>query len=98
MTGGAVVVLGPTGVNFGAGMTGGLAFVWDPTNKFVREKRFHGEFVGVEPLGACEQRDQDLVRSLLSQHASKTGSKLANRLYQGWPVTLRQVVRVAPKA
>jgi glutamate synthase (NADPH/NADH) large chain len=98
MTGGAVVVLGPTGMNFGAGMTGGLAFVWDPTSKFVREKRFHGDFVGVEVLGACEQRDQDLVRSLLAQHASKTGSKLANRLHQGWPVTLRQVVRVAPRS
>ena len=98
MTGGAVLVLGPTGTNFGAGMTGGLAFVWDPTNKFVKEKRFHPEFVSVEVLGACEERDQELVRSLLSQHAAKTGSKVANRLHHGWPVTLRQVVRVMPKS
>jgi len=98
MTGGAVLILGPTGTNFGAGMTGGLAFVWDPTNKFVKEKRYHPDFVGVEVLGACEDRDQELVRSLLSQHAAKTGSKVANRLHHGWPVTLRQVVRVMPKS
>jgi glutamate synthase (NADPH/NADH) large chain len=98
MTGGAVVVLGPTGTNFGAGMTGGLAFVWDPTGKFVKEKKFHPEFVSVEILGACEERDQELVRKLLEQHAIKTGSKVANRLHQGWPVTLRQMMRVAPKA
>jgi glutamate synthase (NADPH/NADH) large chain len=98
MTGGAVVVLGPTGTNFGAGMTGGLAFVWDPTGKFVKDKKFHPEFVSVEILGACEERDQELVRKLLEQHAIKTGSKVANRLHQGWPVTLRQMMRVAPKA
>ena len=98
MTGGAVVVLGPTGTNFGAGMTGGMAFVWDPSGKFVKEKKFHPEFVAVEVLGACEERDQELVRSLLAEHSIKTGSKLANRLHHGWPVTLRQVVRVMPKS
>jgi glutamate synthase (ferredoxin) len=98
MTGGAVLILGPTGTNFGAGMTGGLAFVWDPAGRFVREKRYHPDFVGVEVLGACEERDRELVRSLLSQHAAKTGSKVANRLHHGWPVTLRQVVRVAPRS
>jgi len=98
MTGGAVLILGPTGTNFGAGMTGGMAFVWDPTGSFVKEKRYHPDFVGVEVLGACEERDQELVRSLLAQHAAKTGSKVANRLHHGWPVTLRQVVRVAPKS
>ena len=98
MTGGAVLILGPTGTNFGAGMTGGLAFVWDPTGSFVKQRRFHPEFVGVEILGACEERDQELVRSLLAAHSAKTGSKVANRLHHGWAVTLRQVVRVAPKS
>ncbi len=98
MTGGAVLVLGPTGSNFGAGMTGGLAFVWDPSGSFVKDKKFHPEFVGVETLGACEERDQELVRSLLDEHSIKTGSKLAKRLHQGWPVTLRQIVRVAPRS
>ena len=98
MTGGSVLILGPTGHNFGAGMTGGLAFVWDPSGRFVKEKKFHPEFVGVEILGACEERDQNLVRSLLEQHAIKTGSKVANRLHHGWAVSLRQIVRVAPRS
>ena len=79
-------------------MTGGLAFVWDPTGKFVKEKKFHPEFVSVEILGACEERDQELVRKLLEQHAIQTGSTVAKRLHQGWPITLRQMIRVAPKA
>jgi glutamate synthase (NADPH/NADH) large chain len=98
MTGGAVVVLGPTGTNFGAGMTGGLAFVWDPTGKFVKDKKFHPEFVNVEILSACEERDQELVRKLLELHAIKTGSPVAKRLHQGWPITLRQMMRVAPRS
>jgi glutamate synthase (NADPH/NADH) large chain len=98
MTGGAVLILGPTGTNFGAGMTGGLAFVWDPSGRFVKEKKFHPEFVSVEVLGACEERDQNLVRSLLEEHAIKTGSKVANRLHHGWAVSLRQIVRIAPRS
>jgi glutamate synthase domain-containing protein 3 len=78
-------------------MTGGLAFVWDPSGRFVKEKKFHPEFVSVEILGACEERDQNLVRSLLEEHAIKTGSKVANRLHHGWAVSLRQIVRVAPR-
>ena len=97
MTGGAVLVLGPTGTNFGAGMTGGVAFVWDPSGSFVNQQKFHPEFVAVEILGACEPGDQELVRSLLEEHSIKTGSKVANRLHHGWAVTLRQIVRVAPK-
>ena len=62
-------------MNFGAGMTGGLAFVWDPTGSFVKEKRYHPEFVGVEVLGACEERDQELVRSLLQHTPPKPAAK-----------------------
>ena len=60
--------------------------------------KFHPDFVNVEILGACEERDQELVRKLLEQHAIKTGSTVAKRLHQGWPITLRQMMRVAPKA
>ena len=50
MTGGRVVVLGPTGRNFGAGMSGGIAFVYDPDDTFFR--RLNGEMVDLEPLDA----------------------------------------------
>src|SRR5208283_5823777 len=96
MTGGLVLILGETGSNFGAGMTGGVAYVWDPTGVFD-EQKYHPDFVGLELLDDCTHDEQALVHSLLEQHIEKTASKLAKRLHQGWPVTLKQVVRVAPK-
>jgi glutamate synthase (NADPH/NADH) large chain len=97
MTGGVVLILGPTGTNFGAGMTGGAAYVWDPKGGFVEEQKYHPDFVSLELLDDCAYKDQALVRSLLEQHIVKTASKLAKRLYQGWPVTLQQMVKVIPK-
>ncbi len=55
MTGGTVVVLGRAGINFGAGMTGGLAWVYDADGAFLGEQRFHPEFVTPESVyvGGC---------------------------------------------
>jgi glutamate synthase (NADPH/NADH) large chain len=97
MTGGLVLILGETGTNFGAGMTGGVAYIWDPNGFFLDERKYHPDFVEPELLDDCEHEEQALVHSLLEQHIEKTTSKLAKRLHQGWPVTLKQVVRVAPK-
>jgi glutamate synthase (ferredoxin) len=97
MTGGLVLVLGPTGGNFGAGMTGGAAYVWDPNSIFLDERKYHADFVEPELLDDCDYKEQILVHSLLEHHIEKTASKLAKRLHQGWPVTLKQVLRVAPK-
>jgi glutamate synthase (NADPH/NADH) large chain len=98
MTGGVVLILGPTGTNFGAGMTGGVAYLWDPNGTFVDEQKYHSEFVEVELLDDCEYQEQVAVRTLLEQHIIKTTSKLAKRLYQGWPITLQQTLRIKPKA
>src|SRR5271165_6535662 len=97
MTGGLVLIMGETGSNFGAGMTGGVAYVWDPNGIFVDEQKYHPDFVELALLDDCEHEERALVHSLLEQHIEKTASKLAKRLHQGWPVTLEQVVRVAPK-
>ncbi len=97
MTGGLVLILGEIGSNFGAGMTGGVAYVWDPNGVFLDEKKYHPDFVEMELLDNCDSKEQALVHSLLDQHIEKTASKLAKRLHQGWPVTLKQILRVAPK-
>jgi glutamate synthase (NADPH/NADH) large chain len=97
MTGGVVLILGPTGSNFGAGMTGGVAYIWDPTGGFGTDPKYHRDFVELELLEECDPREQAVVRSLLEQHITKTASKLAKRLYQGWSVTVKQVLRAAPK-
>ena len=98
MTGGVVVILGVTGRNFGAGMTGGTAYVWDPNASFVAEQKFHPDFVEVTPLADWDCEEQTAVRELLHQHVPKTGSRLGQRLIQDWPKTLQQILRVGPRS
>ena len=98
MTGGVVLILGVTGRNFGAGMTGGTAYVWDPHASFVAEQRFHPDSVEVTPLADWDCEAQNAVRELLHQHVLKTGSRLGRRLVENWPETLQHILRVAPRS
>ncbi|MFQ5382720.1 MAG: glutamate synthase-related protein, partial [Dehalococcoidia bacterium] len=93
MTGGRVVVIGRTGRNFGAGMSGGIAFVWDPDNDF--HLRCNLEMVGLEEL--VEEEDVEIVHGLLSRHFEYTGSLVAERLLARWPTVAREFVKVMPK-
>jgi glutamate synthase (NADPH) large chain len=92
MTGGVVVVIGATGRNFAAGMSGGRAFVFDASHDFPR--RCNLEMVDLEPLDKPD--DLELVRDLLTQHAVCTGSTVAMRLLKDWTSTLRTFVTVMP--
>jgi glutamate synthase (NADPH/NADH) large chain len=92
MTGGAVVVIGPTGRNFAAGMSGGLAFVLDSEGDFAT--RCNLEMVDLEPLALAD--DVELVRDLLIQHAGKTGSTVAARLVKGWDEAIAAFTKVIP--
>ena len=94
MTGGTVVVLGPTGYNFGAGMTNGAAYVYDPEGAF--SDRVNGESVLLESLAG--QPDAETVRALIAQHAAATGSAHAHRLLADWDTTLDAIWRVIPRA
>ena len=87
MTGGVVVVLGPTGRNFAAGMSGGIAFVFDEDGDFP--SRCNLEMVDLEPLR--EPEDIELVRDLLIQHAGYTGSTVAARILSDWDWAVEQV-------
>jgi glutamate synthase (NADPH/NADH) large chain/glutamate synthase (ferredoxin) len=92
MTGGTVVVLGSTGKNFGAGMTGGLAFVFDEEDKF--SGRYNDQLVGAERL--TEADDQTVLKDLVARHLEKTGSPLAARILEGWNEYLRYFWKVTP--
>ena len=92
MTGGRVVVLGPTGRNFAAGMSGGIAFVWDPERTF--EQRCNLELVDLEPVG---EHDEAELRDLVSEHATRTGSPVARRMLAGWDAAVRRFVKVMPR-
>jgi glutamate synthase (NADPH) large chain len=93
MTGGRVVVLGRTGRNFGAGMSGGIAYVWDSDGAFAG--RCNEAMVALEPLE--EQDEIDLVTRMLHAHIRHTRSARATTLLAGWPEARRRFVRVIPR-
>ncbi len=86
MTGGTVVVLGETGRNFGAGMTGGQAFVYDIDENFSR--RYNPELITIHRLENSE--DDSALKALIRAHFEKTGSQRAKTILEDWP-THRQL-------
>ncbi len=91
MTGGRAVILGPTGRNFAAGMSGGVAYVWDLNGDF--EKHCNLEMVELDRLGT---RARDELRNLVELHEKYTGSSAARRVLADWPEAARQFVQVMP--
>jgi glutamate synthase (NADPH/NADH) large chain len=89
MTGGTVVVLGPTGRNFAAGMSGGLAYVWKLDPLLV-----NGELVDVEPLS---DEAAQTVRDLVSRHLEETGSAVAASLLAVWERARTEFTAVVPR-
>jgi glutamate synthase (NADPH/NADH) large chain len=92
MTGGRVVVLGPTGRNFGAGMSGGIAYVWDPDRTFA--SRLNGEMVELEPL---DDLDTTWLVGTIFRHRDNTGSEVAGRILADWHYCVHQFVKVMPR-
>ncbi|GAA5192166.1 glutamate synthase large subunit [Ferrimonas gelatinilytica] len=94
MTGGVVVILGETGVNFGAGMTGGFAYVFDQHNDF--ERRINGELV--ETLPVSEPMIQHHLKQLLQAHYDATGSERAADILEDLTHWLPRFKLVKPKS
>jgi glutamate synthase (ferredoxin) len=92
MTGGRAVFLGSTGRNFGAGMSGGLAYVYDPINVFPN--RFNDAMVGIERV--TDPDEVVWLKEIITEHAEKTGSELARRHLDEWEQTLKAFWRVVP--
>ncbi|MFV2070928.1 MAG: glutamate synthase-related protein, partial [Pirellulales bacterium] len=92
MTGGRVAILGPTGRNFAAGMSGGIAYVWDAHNDFITRCN-----LGMVELERVESEEDisDLLE-MLEQHAKYTGSTVAEKILRKWPTVLEQFVKVMP--
>jgi glutamate synthase (ferredoxin) len=97
MTGGTVVVLGRVGINFGAGMTGGLAWVYDADGTLVSGLRYHTEFLVPEAFGAVDREAQDRLRGLIEMHRERSGSGLAGAMLADWPRDAEAFVRLTPK-
>src|SRR5690349_5936059 len=93
MTGGRVVVLGPTGRNFAAGMSGGIAYLLDENGDGL--SRINTQMVEVERVE--DPKEADELRALIQKHVDATGSKHAEGILAAWPTKLPKFLRVIPK-
>ncbi len=93
MTGGRVIVLGQTGRNFAAGMSGGIAYVLDVDGSFAR--RCNPGMVDLEALE--DEEEARLVRDLMARHVELTGSTHTGRLLADWDATRRRFIRIMPR-
>jgi glutamate synthase domain-containing protein 3 len=92
MTGGRVVILGPTGRNFAAGMSGGIAYVWDPYDAFL----LNCNMGMVELEKVVTDEDAAELRELIEKHRDYTGSGLAADVLTRWDDVLPQFIKVMP--
>ncbi|MGM0575857.1 MAG: glutamate synthase large subunit [Myxococcota bacterium] len=92
MTGGVVVVLGPTGRNFAAGMSGGMAFVFDLDREF--KKVCNPGMVELETL--AEDSDVWLVRQMIEDHVRHTSSPMGQRILDNWDIMIPRFIKVMP--
>ncbi|HXB47702.1 MAG TPA: hypothetical protein VNW50_08050, partial [Streptosporangiaceae bacterium] len=88
-TGGRVVVLGPVGRNFAAGMSGGIAYLLDPD-----PARVNTQMADLEPLA---EQDADFLRELIGRHHAETGSAVAAALLTDWEAAVPRFARVMPR-
>ena len=92
MTGGRVVILGETGRNFGAGMSGGIAYVYNRYNNFG--DNFNNELSDLEEL---QQEDFTFVRQLVNEHLERTSSRVAKKIIESWDKEKQFFVKVMPR-
>lgn len=93
MTGGVAVILGETGRNFGAGMSGGVAYIYDPNEQFAN--RCNMEMVELFRLG--ESGDDHVLQELLENHYEHTGSEKAGEILADWENLQQHFIKVYPK-
>jgi glutamate synthase (NADPH/NADH) large chain len=92
MTGGKVVILGPTGRNFAAGMSGGVSYVYDP--RYVLPDHLNAEMVELEE---CDDDDFDWLYHMLTKHVDATESTVGSRILSHWGSERQRFVKVMPR-
>ena len=97
MTGGLAVVLGATGINFGAGMTGGLAWIYDEEGKFLGNGLYHRGFLQPQTWDELDADARLSIREHVARHFTKTGSRRAQTLLDNWERDAVKFVCLTPK-
>ena len=95
MTGGCVTILGESGVNFGAGMTGGFAYVYDQTKSF--DKKYNAELIDIQRINRGSPHVQQL-RGIIETYVEETNSAWGQYLLANFERTIKQFWLVKPKA
>jgi len=93
MTGGVAVILGTIGANFGAGMTGGMSYIYDPKGEA-------GDLINMETLVTCPvtvAHWEDQLKGLIARHATETGSRKAADILQHWDMEKGNFLQICPK-
>jgi glutamate synthase domain-containing protein 2/glutamate synthase domain-containing protein 1/glutamate synthase domain-containing protein 3 len=98
MTGGLVVVLGDAGINFGAGMTGGLAWIYDDKAAFIEMGLYHRDFLIAERFDDLDYIAQKSIYELVELHVAKTASSCGLVLLTQWDKLKKNLIRLTPKA
>jgi glutamate synthase (NADPH/NADH) large chain len=93
MTGGRAVILGEVGRNFGAGMSGGIAYVYDPNQTL--ESRANAAMIDFDPM---DKESLSELRELATKHLKYTGSKIAEKILDNWDKEAIHFIKVMPKA
>ena len=96
MTGGLILCLGSTGRNFGAGMSGGVAYIYDESGDFV-SKCLNTEMVNVYPLIECDTTDVDAVRSRIATHVEYTSSDRGKTILADWDAHKTKFLKILPQ-
>ena len=96
MTGGSVLCLGKTGRNFGAGMSGGIAYVLDEENDFVAN-RLNSEMVKIYPLIECDDQEINELKGRISEHFELTGSARASDILEHWDRYINLFLKIMPE-
>ena len=93
MTGGVAVILGAIGANFGAGMTGGMAYLYDPDGAALINMNLETLVTCPVAEGHWERQLQDLI----ARHAAETGSRKAEDILQHWDIERGNFLQICPK-
>jgi glutamate synthase domain-containing protein 3 len=92
MTGGRIAILGPTGRNFAAGMSGGIAYVYDPADTL--EKNLNAEMVEIEEL---DDEDLEWLKDMVQAHVDATDSAVGSRILSDWNTNVKHFAKVMPR-
>jgi glutamate synthase domain-containing protein 3 len=93
MTGGRAVILGSVGRNFGAGMSGGIAYIWDDDGRSTA--RINTGMVDLESVDDSDEAAE--LKRRIEEHLEATGSKRAQAILDGWDAELPKFVKVMPR-